>query len=253
MTVFSLEIAGQVGQVEPLFESTRLYFANYLTDKPPDFAYRVTGEDLQFEQQALRREAEAEGMRIRVFTDPFLERVAIQRRFAEHLLTRDTLLLHGSVVAVDGNGYLFTASCGTGKSTHTRLWMKMFGSRAVMINDDKPFLRLTPEGVLVCGSPWSGKHGLETNVTVPLKGICLLNRGQENRIVPMESRDALPMLLRQSYAPLAQADFTHYHVLVTRLSETVPLWHMFCNKEPQAALVAFGAMSAPQIPRRNGK
>lgn len=253
MNVFSLKIAGQVGQVSPLFESTRLYFANYLTEEPPDFAYGVTWADLQFEQQALRREAEAEGMRIRVFTDPFLERAAIQRRFAEHLLTRDTLLLHGSAVAVDGNGYLFTASCGTGKSTHTRLWMELFGSRAVMINDDKPFLRLLPEGVLVCGSPWSGKHGLDTNVTVPLNGICLLNRGQENHIAPMDSRDALPMLLHQSYAPMAEAELAHYHALVTRLSEAVPLWHMFCNKEPQAALTAFGAMSDPRISRRNGK
>lgn len=253
MTVFSLEIAGQVGRIVPLFESTRLYFQNYLTDKPSDFFYQVTPEDLIFEQQALRREAEEEGMRIRVFTDPFLERAAIQRRFAEHLLTRDTLLLHGSAVAVDGAGYLFTASCGTGKSTHTRLWRERFGSRAQIVNDDKPFLRLLPEGVLVCGSPWSGKHGLDTNMTVPLKGICILDRGPENRITPMDSQEALPMLLHQSYAPLAQAELTHYTALVERLSNIVPLWHMFCNKEPQAAQVSYEAMSAPQAPRRNAQ
>lgn len=243
MTGFSLEIAGQVGQILPLFESTRLYFQKYLTDRSPDFTYRVTPEALEWEQQALRREAEAEGMRFRTFPDPFLERTAIQRQFAEHLLIRDTLLLHGSTVAVDGQGYLFTANCGTGKSTHTRFWMQCFGSRAVMVNDDKPFLRLTPEGVLVCGSPWSGKHGLDTNITVPLKGICILERGAENQITPMGGSKALPMLLHQSYAPMAREAMAHYTALVERLGNLVPLWHMYCTKDPQAAQMAFAAMS----------
>lgn len=242
MTPFSLEIAGMVGRITPLFESTRLYFQRYLTESPPDFSYAVTREALLFEQDALRREAEETGMRVRVFTDPFLERAAIGRQFAEHLLSRDTLLLHGSTVAVDGEGYLFTANCGTGKSTHTRYWMQQFGSRARMVNDDKPFLRLTPEGVLVCGSPWNGKHGLDTNITVPLKGICILERGTENEILPMEAREALPMLLRQSYAPMAPEDRPRFSSLVKHLAETIPLWHMRCTKDPQAALVAYHAM-----------
>ena len=54
----------------------------------------------------------------------------IQEKIAGQLLERDTLLLHGSTVAVDGQAYLFTAPCHTGKSTHTRLWRKLFGDRA---------------------------------------------------------------------------------------------------------------------------
>lgn len=239
-----MEIAGQVGEVLPLFESTRVYFGKYITEKEPDFSIAVTREDLAFEQADLRREAEEEGMRIRTFTDPFLERAAIQRKFAEHLLDLDILLLHGSTVAVDGKGYLFTAKCGTGKSTHTRLWMSMFGSRAVMVNDDKPFVRLTQDQVLVCGSPWSGKHGLDTNMTVPLKGICILDRGSENRIRRISSREAMTMLLRQSYRPMEEGRGPRYLELVDRAAKKVPLWHMYCNKEQQAAQVSYEAMSA---------
>lgn len=117
MAQFLMKIAGQTAQVTSLFESTRDYCRNYLTEEKPDFSVTVTREDLVFEQEALRQEALKEGIRIRVFTDPFLERTAIQRKFAEYLFDRKVLMTHGSTVAVDGKAYLFTAKCGTGKST----------------------------------------------------------------------------------------------------------------------------------------
>ena len=236
---FSMKIAGQVGAVTPIFQSTAQFFRAYLTEAAPDFSVTVKPEDLTFEQAELDEEARLEGFRRRQFTDPFLERAAIQRAFADRLLTFDTLLLHGSCVAVDGCAYLFTARSGTGKSTHTRLWREVFGSRAQMVNDDKPFLQLREDGIFACGSPWSGKHGLDSNVILPLKGICILERGGENRIRPMEAEEALPMLLHQSYLP----PDTRARALVESLAQRVPLWHMACTKEPEAAHVAFAAMS----------
>lgn len=235
MAQFSIKIADAVGQVESLFDSTRDYCRNYLTEEAADFSVAVTREDLAFEQAFLLEEARQEGMKPRTFTDPFLERQTIQRRFAEHLLQRDTLLFHGSSVAVDGFGYLFTAACGTGKSTHTRLWRQVFGDRAVMVNDDKPFLRIGDASVTMYGAPWSGKHGLDTNVSVPLKGICILERGTENTIRRITPEEAMPMLLQQCFLPSRQ--------LTQMLAERVPLWKMSCTKDPQAAQVSFDAMS----------
>ena len=243
MAEFSIEIAGCTARVESLFESTRDYCRAYLTEKAPECRIAVSREDLGFEQAEADREAEEEGLRKRVFSDPFLERAAIQRKLAEYLLGRDVLLLHGSAVAVDGQGYLFTAKCGTGKSTHTRFWREVFGQRAVMINDDKPFLRFTSEGVLACGAPWSGKHGLDTNITVPLKGICILERGQRDKIERILGSDALPMLRHQSRAPLDENCMAGYLCLVDRLAQTVPVWRMECTKDPNAARVAHAAMS----------
>ena len=242
MIQFRMEIAGHVGEVRSLFVSTRDYCRKYLSEKEPAFLAEVKPEDLEFEQADLRREAEEEGMRVRTFTDPFLERAAIQRKFAEFLFDKQVLMLHGSVVAVDGEGYLFTAKCGTGKSTHTRLWRQVFGVRAVMVNDDKPFVRLDGEQALVCGAPWSGKHGLEENITVPLKGICILERGAENRIWPIEAEEAMPMLTKQTYCPLKENKMKVFDGLVRTLAERVPLWKMQCNKEPEAASVAYEAM-----------
>ena len=244
MADFKIEIAEIVFDVQSLFDSTRDYCRDYLTEKDADHSIEVVREDLVFEQEMLDQEAREEGMKRRKFTDPFLERTAIQRKAAEYLFDRDVLLIHGSAVAVDGTGYLFTANCGTGKSTHTRYWREVFGNRAVMVNDDKPFLRIAPEGVTLYGAPWSGKHGLHTNVAVPLQGICILERGAENRIRRISAEDGLPMLLHQSQPPLAEEKTEAFSRLVRQLARTVPLWRMECTKDPCAAAVTHDAMSA---------
>ena len=243
MAQFQIEIAGYTGQIDSLFESTRDYCRKYLTEGKPDFSVSVTREDLAFEQEALRQEALEEGIKVRKFTDPFLERTSIQRKFAEFLFAQNVLMTHGSTVAVDGKAYLFTARCGTGKSTHTRLWRQVFPERAQMVNDDKPFLKLTEAGVLACGSPWSGKHGLDENITVPLQGICILERGKENRIERIPPEDAIAMLLHQSYCPLDENKRDQFESLVKKLAERTSLWRMYCNMDPFAAEVSHRAMS----------
>lgn len=243
MDAFTMEIAGVAVCVQPLFESTREYCKPYLTDREPECFVNVTGEDLSFQQALLEKEAVEEGLKIRKFTEPFLERATIQRKIADRLLEENTLMLHGSTVAVDGKAYLFTAPCKTGKSTHTRLWRELFGQRAVMVNDDMPFLRITEDGVLAYGSPWSGKHGLATNICVPLQGICFLNRGKENVIRRVQRGAYMQMLRHQAHAPQDGTLKKKADALVEILAERVPLWEMECNMDLDAARVSFEAMS----------
>lgn len=203
----------------------------------------VTNEDLASEQMLLEREAVEEGLKIRKFKEPFLERSVIQRRVADRLILHNTIMLHGSTVAVDGKAFLFTAACGTGKSTHTRLWRELFGDRAIMVNDDKPFLKILSCGVLAYGSPWSGKHGLASNVCVPLKGICLLHRGKENRIDSLDREAGIAFLQHQVHIPEDRSLTDTTFSLVDALADQIPLWEMYCNKESEAAKVSYFAMS----------
>jgi hypothetical protein len=250
MADFIMKIAGVTGRVTSLFDSTKDYCRDYLSEGEPAFHVTVCRENLDFEQWELDREAIQEGLRCREFSDPFLERTAIQRAFAEYLVTQDVLMIHGSTVAVDGKGYLFTAKCGTGKSTHTRLWREVFGSRAVMVNDDKPFVAVTREEILVCGAPWSGKHGLHSNITVPLQGICILERGAENRIRRITPEEAREMLLHQSYCPMEPEKRSSFQRCMEEVLRRVPLWKMECNKDPQAACVAWEAMHSEETEMR---
>ena len=245
MDPFVICIAGLTAQIYPLFLSTREYCKKYLINAHPELSIQVTSEDLLYEQRMLDIEAEEEGLKRRKFTDPFLERASIQRKLAEELLKRNVLMIHGSTVALDGEAYMFTASCGTGKSTHTRLWREAFGDRTQMVNDDKPFLEIKPDSVIAHGSPWSGKHGLDTNISVPLKGICVLHRGPENVIRQLYAEEAMEMLLHQSYLP--ETDWENGVTLLKQLAEIVPLWEMECTKDLEAAYVALRGMSGSII------
>lgn len=242
MDAFMMEVARCVFAVQALFESTRAYCADYLTEREPEFSVEVDRAALVREQRLLDIEADEEGLKRRKFSDMFLERSVIQRRVAEALIGKDTLMLHGSTVAVDGQAYLFTAPCGTGKSTHTRLWREVFGDRAVMVNDDKPFLKITDGAVIACGSPWTGKHGLGNNVSFPLKGICILSRGPENRICTLVPDDAADFLRSQCFVPEDSEQAGRALELLERLIRMVPLWKMECTKEPEAAITAYQAM-----------
>ena len=244
MIHFTMQAAGCIAAVSALFESTRDYCKGWLCGGEPDFAVAISPEDIAFEREKSLQEDRLEGIPPRTFTDAYLEITAVQRKITEHLFEHDTLLFHGSVVAVDGAAYLFTAKSGTGKSTHTRLWREVFGERAVMINDDKPFLQIGEQGVTVHGSPWMGKHRLGCNAAVPLYAICILTRGQANRIEPLPAREAVPMLLQQTNRPLNRGMLPRYMHLLDELSKRVEFYHLACNMEPEAAIVAYQAMSA---------
>ena len=165
--------------------------------------------------------------------------------FYRQLLEFDGMLLHASAVVMDGRAYLFSAPSGTGKSTHTALWRRVFGEdRAQILNDDKPALRLENGTFYAYGTPWSGKTDLNINVRVPLAGICLLSRGAENVIYPCQGRQAIHDILEQTIRPRDQKLTEKLLELLDCLMRTVPVWKMECNMEPLAALVAWRAMSA---------
>ena len=142
---------------------------------------------------------------------------------------------------MDGYGYLFTAKSGTGKSTHTRLWREYLGDRAVMVNDDKPLIRVG-EQVTVFGTPYNGKHRLGENIAVPLRAVCILTRDTENHIERITKADAYAMLVQQVYRPQDAAQMAKTLQLVDRMAEQTALYRLGCNMDISAARVAYEGM-----------
>ena len=243
MVNFCMQVAGHIVLVSALYETTRKYCSLYLCDAEPDFSVELTPQDISFEQDKVDREHDFEGLPVYKIEGFRLERTALQRKIAEKLFEYDTVLFHGSVIAVDGEGYLFTAKSGTGKSTHTRLWREMLGDRAVMVNDDKPFLRVTPDGIRVYGSPWNGKHGLGNSIDVPLKAICILERGEQNEIHRVSAKETVPILLQQSNRPQQSASLPKYLELLEQITNNTAFYRLKCNMDPEAALIAYQTMS----------
>lgn len=95
---------------------------------------------------------------------------------------RKTLLIHASVVRKDGYGYLCLGVSGTGKSTHTSLWLKHIPG-CDLLNDDNPVVRMCDDGVVrVYGSPWSGKTPCYRNDMAPVGAFLQLKQAPCNKI-----------------------------------------------------------------------
>ncbi len=95
---------------------------------------------------------------------------------------RKTLLIHASVVRKDGYGYLCLGVSGTGKSTHTSLWLRHIPG-CDLLNDDNPIVRMCGDGVVrVYGSPWSGKTPCYRNDQAPVGAFLQLKQAPYNKI-----------------------------------------------------------------------
>lgn len=219
---------------------------NYGKNKsfPADLDVQVTSNDIEYERIRSDRQAKMDGQEMAAYSDAYLETLAVYRKIAEWMPMQHTLLFHGSVIAVDGKAYLFTAKSGTGKSTHTRLWREYFGQRAVIINDDKPLVKITPDGVYAYGTPWDGKHRLSTNANAPLAGICILRRGRENMIREITAHEAYPMLMQQCYRPMDTKAMTATMQILDQLKGIMSFYELYCNISKEAVEVAYNAMKA---------
>lgn len=237
-----IEIAGVPVLIHCQHQENVEFFQDYWTQKPERLLIEPGPADLERMQAGLDRMDEAEGFPTYRRSDAFLENNAIHSLLARNLIWENVLLMHGSALCMDGWAYIFTARSGTGKSTHARLWREAFGDRVWMINDDKPLLRITETGVLVCGTPWDGKHHLSRNASAPLKAIVKLERDAFNHIEPMEKTDALPMLMAQTFASNDLPVMVRMVELEKRLIDLVDFYTLGCNMDPEAAKVAWEGM-----------
>ena len=171
-----------------------------------------------------------------------LEYVYVGAEFNRKILKYGGIMIHSSAVEVDGKAYLFSAPCGTGKSTHTKQWQKYFGAdQAIIINDDKPFLRRLEDGWYAYGTPFSGKTDENVNKKVKLQGICMLERG-ENRIRQIQPAEAIPLILQQTIRPKNEKYLGKMMEIMDQLLREVPVYRMQCDISEEAVKMSYEAM-----------
>ncbi|MBR5773344.1 MAG: hypothetical protein IKY44_00695 [Clostridia bacterium] len=164
--------------------------------------------------------------------------------FYEKLLNFQGMFLHASAIAVGGKAFLFSAPCGGGKSTHTALWQQCLGEEnAVIINDDKPALRLIDGKFYVYGTPFSGKTDKNANICVPLKAICFIEKSSKNTIRRMSTVEALMQIFNQTLRPADPAKMEKLIFVVDKLLKNIPVYQMGCDVSVEAAKMSFTEMS----------
>lgn len=149
--------------------------------------------------------------------------------------TMDTLLMHSSVVLNNGRGYLFMGRSGTGKSTHSSLWLKHIPGSELM-NDDNPVVRIIDGVAWVFGSPWSGKTPCYRNVSAPIGGFVRLRQAKENHICLLGTVESYASLLTSSSGMSWETMLADGKSrALQQLIATVPCWLLRCLPDEAAA------------------
>ncbi len=160
--------------------------------------------------------------------------------FYEQLTRFNGIMLHASCVEYEGKAYLFSARSGTGKSTHTHLWLKYLpGSR--IINDDKPAIRCIDGVFYAYGTPWSGKYDESVNTGVPIAGIAFLSRG-ENSIKRIPGIKALKLFMDQTVRPHDKQLMSNTLEILNGVLTDIPIYEMSCDMSEDAVKTAYNAM-----------
>ena len=155
----------------------------------------------------------------------------------------DTLMIHASVIAYEGKGYVFLGRSGTGKSTHSRLWLEHI-SGTWLLNDDNPVIRVIDDQVLVYGTPWSGKTPCYKNEVMPLGGVVRLSQAPYNKIEQLKPLQAYASLMPACSCMRWDRKSTDaLHSTVEKVITKVRGWYLECLPDGDAARVCNSAVA----------
>lgn len=205
-THFNVNIAGVEAEINTVYPSSYYFCDHYLSDGTPVLTIEITQEDIEREIEKGRQHyftytgyTDKGETKDKVY-EGRAETSVLFRKFIEAVLAYDIIFMHGAVISVQNQAYMFTAPSGTGKTTHIMHWLQNIRD-AFVINGDKPLVRIKDDSVTAYGTPWCGKEKMETNTEAPLKAIVLMERSEENHIEEISFGQAYTFLLQQTYLP----------------------------------------------------
>ena len=234
---FKIKIAGRVIDVETLHTRPQAICRDYVTDGVADFQIVTTQSEIDKEKKVCEEATMGK-------CDPWdglAEEYTLLRLIADRFVDEGVLLYHGAAIALNGKGYIFSASSGTGKTTHINLWRKNKPD-TIVVNGDKPFID-TGDVPMICGSPWAGKERYNTNTMVPLNAIVLLERAERNSISEIPFVEAFPYLYQQSYRPEAVEKVRKTLQMIKNLQGKVSFYRFNINNfQDDCFRVAYNAL-----------
>ncbi len=219
--------------INPIYENTKRRLFPYITNSDSyDFEISLTENE--------KNNLDENGFSINTKTISE-DSLILQKLCCTVLESYDGFFFHSSSVMVDGNAYVFSAPSGTGKSTHTALWRKHFGDKAVMINDDKPIIRKHNGLFYIYGTPWMGKTNIGNNIKAPVKAIYFLEQSKETSAVKVSTGSVFKEILEATVVPQNRETM---HILLSLLDEFfsgVSVYKLKCNMDIEAVKVAYTA------------
>ena len=172
-------------------------------------------------------------------TKPQLENFFLSGAFNRAAIKYGTMLVHSSALIYDGGAYLFSGDSGVGKSTHTRLWLKAFGDKVHIMNDDKPVVKLYDDKAVAFGTPFDGGSGIALNESYPLKAIIFVERGEENTVRVPENKEIIQKLYFQTARMVNRETAEKMLTNIERILSLTKFYVLTCNMDISAAYIVF--------------
>ena len=148
---------------------------------------------------------------------------------------RGMYALHSASILYENRAWLFSGKSGTGKSTHTNLWNRLF--ETPVLNGDLNLLAIDQEGAKVYGIPWCGTSGIHTTDMRPLGGIVLLKQGKEETLLPLSEEEKRLHVMMRLISPVWDGEMLAGTLdFVDRLAACIPVYRFSCTKEETAAV-----------------
>ena len=222
------EIAGLKVEMEPKFGRLTRQSESYLSSGKP--VMTVKPDPVDEVRAGMDRYPEEER-----------EYICCSAAFCRGIIGQGRFFLHASAVVYEGAAYLFSGPSGTGKSTHTALWRELF-PQSYILNDDKPVIWPEKGKISAWGTPFSGRTDLQVNRGVPVKGICFLKQGRENRIRPVTGEEALALLLNNTWRPRSNPGMSLLLDMMEQVVTETHVYELCCTEDPEAARLSYTVM-----------
>lgn len=222
------EIAGLKVEMEPKYGRLTRQSASYVSSGAPVLGVKPDPRDAASDVVAHLSEGER-------------EYICCSAAFSRGILEHGRFFLHASAVVYQGEAYIFSAPSGTGKSTHTGLWRELFPD-SYILNDDKPVIWPEKGRATAWGTPFAGKTDLQVNRGVPIKGICFLKQGNENRIRQLPETEALAQMLNNTWRPRNNRGMELLLDMLEQVVTGTRVYQMCCTPEREAAKLSYKVM-----------
>lgn len=211
--------------------------AYVVTLSPPGGAVHVMEADSRFSEVRI-------GLRFDEHDAGFILGSLLRIAYSQAILYHEAVSIHASAVFREGLSYLFMGRSGTGKSTHSSLWIRHIPGTG-LLNDDNPTVRIRDGRAWAYGTPWSGKTPCYRPLAFPIGGMVRLTQAAENRFRRQEGADAFVALYPGCSAICQDPELrSRLYDTVIRLAETTPVGVLACRPDREAALLCCEALRA---------
>lgn len=162
------------------------------------------------------------------------------------LLRHNGLILHSSFIRWQGQGILFSAPSGTGKSTQASLWEEHM--KAEVLNGDRAGIRYVDGRWMAFGLPYAGSSHIYKKESAPIRAIVVLRQGPENVIWPMATAAALRALFPEFSAHRWSPVFMNKVLdIATAMLREIPVYCLECRPDYGAVQLLFNTLKKEDI------